>query len=98
MKSTNQETLLILASRLHKELLSGAPSENWKVRRKILISIFKTYQLEADYQKLKSSDPDIHISFLEGASKMNENDKEALRKAKAINGEIGRVLRERSKA
>ena len=98
MKSTNQKKVLKLATRLHKELLTGAPSERWKVSRKGSLTILKIYKLEAAYQKLKSSDPDIHIAFLEGDSKMSETDKETLRKANAINREIGRLLRERSKA
>lgn len=98
MISKSQKTLLTLATRLHKELLAGAPSERWKVSRKGLIAILKIHKLEADYQKLKSSDPDIHIAFLEGDSQVSENDRETLRKVNAINREIGRVLRERSKA
>jgi len=98
MKSKSQKTLLALATRLHKELLSGAPSENWKVARKGLIAILKIHKLEVNYQKLKNSDPDIHIQFLEGDSKMNSIDKETLRNVMALNREIGRVLRERSKA
>ena len=96
MKSTKK--LLTLATRLHKELLTSAPSEDWIVSRKGLLTILKLYKLEADYQKLKSSDLDIHIAFLEGDSKVSENDRETLRKVNAINREIGRVLRERSKA
>lgn len=68
------------------------------VVRKLLTTITDLHDAQIEYLEAKAKDPTFRIKFLEGSTKLSDDDYDNLKEAKEINRSIGERLGEIKKA
>lgn len=76
---------------LRDELVQNRRSAHWAVLRQLMAVILRTYRLQLDYEKAKSKYK-VHIEFLESAKPLTVRDRENIKEAVAVNGQIRKYL------
>lgn len=82
-----------------KELRAGVegrtiPLEHAKVASKICKTMLKTFDLERQYQQLRAGGGVSAVAFLDTATPLTTADMSALKEAKRVHREIGKLLRD----
>jgi len=91
------EMMLKGFAELENGLVEQCKSDKWKVTRKLLLTILKTYQMELSYAKSKAK-YDIYLEFCESATPLTEMDISNIKQAVAVNKRIGKQLSDQKKA
>ena len=95
----NSNQILIELRKLQDDLIAnGAPTEKFKVLRKLLLATLNTYKLELEYEKAKSKSPDLRVESIELAQPLSAKDRENIKEAVKLNRQIGKTITELNKA
>ena len=84
--------------KLKKEFDEHGPDTIWRTRRTGAITQIMLCKWQVQYEKLKAKNPDLQSVIFESSTPISAEHREDLRKAVAINRQIGRSIGELRKA
>ena len=84
--------------KLQAELAKGDPNERWMAARACLAVVIDFYKGQLHYERAKEMNPDTYLDFFEPFTPLNSSDREQLKKAIALNRELGKTLGKMKKA
>lgn len=87
----NTKKLLAQFNELLDELVASGPNENWRVRKKLLACVLRSFRLQVQYEKMKAKQ-EIHIAFFEGGKPLTANDHAYITQVIEVNRQITKLL------
>ena len=91
----NTDATFQIACTLRDKLLAEEADVVWVAKRKLLKAMITIATYQKNYEGMKATGNYGHVEFFEGGAPMTEESIKNLKEAKAVDKQMGKILRER---